>query len=302
MSNRKTCCSAPVPRSCSVTLAWLCLRRTAARVAQKRWSDPWPVPPRTWLLNNYTAGLAHPATSMPWAWWSMNGCAALPLSTAPRLRSPCSTSRCLPLPCESGCPISRLPSRRSCCGRWPKNLGSAFPPCETLLLPCNGLMTNLPLCMPLPPLLPRTQQFTRLLLPRTQQFTRLLLSLTLHIKLLGAFLLVSGETPVTSVDVPRLQSLLAYLVLHRAAPQPRAHLAYLMWPDSTDAQALTNLRNAVHRLRHTLPNADAFLHVTRQGLQWQSARPEVSWTLDACHPERSEGSLSVWQATRPDRG
>src|SRR6266496_2748143 len=123
---------------------------------------------------------------------------------------------------------------------------------------------------------------------------------TLHIQLLGDFLLISGETPVTSVDMPRLQSLLAYLVLHRAAPQPRAHLAYLMWPDSTDAQALTNLRNAVHRLRHTLPNADAFLHVTRQGLQWQSARPEVSWTLDACHPERSEGSLSVWQATRPE--
>ncbi len=123
---------------------------------------------------------------------------------------------------------------------------------------------------------------------------------TLHIQLLGDFLLISGETPVTSVDMPRLQSLLAYLVLHRAAPQPRAHLAYLMWPDSTDAQALTNLRNAVHRLRHTLPNADAFLHVTRQGLQWQSARPEVSWTLDACHPERSEGSLSVQQAARPE--
>ena len=102
----------------------------------------------------------------------------------------------------------------------------------------------------------------------------------LQIQLLGDFLLVSGEAPVTSVDVPRLQSLLAYLVLHRAAPQPRAHLAYLMWPDSTDAQALTNLRNAVHRLRHTLPNADAFLHVTRQGLQWQAARPDVSWTLD----------------------
>src|SRR2546429_5417746 len=49
---------------------------------------------------------------------------------------------------------------------------------------------------------------------------------------------------VTSVDMPRLQSLLAYLVLHCAAPLPRAHLAYLMWPDSTDAQALTNLRNA----------------------------------------------------------
>ncbi len=103
---------------------------------------------------------------------------------------------------------------------------------------------------------------------------------TLHIQLLGDFLLISGETPVTSVDVPRLQSLLAYLVIHRTAPQPRAHLAYQLWPDSTDAQALTNLRNAVYRLRHTLPDANSFLHVKRQGLQWQSERPDVSWTLD----------------------
>ncbi len=110
---------------------------------------------------------------------------------------------------------------------------------------------------------------------------------TLHIKLLGDFLLVSGETPVTSVDVPRLQSLLAYLAIHHMAPQPRSHLAYQLWPDSTDAQALTNLRNAVHRLRHTLPDADAFLHVTRQGLQWQAERPDVSWTLDVQEFERA---------------
>ncbi len=110
---------------------------------------------------------------------------------------------------------------------------------------------------------------------------------TLHIKLLGDFLLVSGEMPITSVDVPRLQSLLAYLAIHRTAPQPRTHLAYQLLPDSTDAQALTNLRNAVHRLRHTLPNADAFLHVTRQGLQWQAERPDVSWILDVQEFERA---------------
>jgi hypothetical protein len=38
---------------------------------------------------------------------------------------------------------------------------------------------------------------------------------TLHIYLLGDFLLLSGEAPVTSVDLPRLQSALAYLLLHR---------------------------------------------------------------------------------------
>jgi serine/threonine protein kinase len=106
----------------------------------------------------------------------------------------------------------------------------------------------------------------------------------LHIHLLGDFLLVSGETPVTTVDWPRLQSLLAYLLLHHAAPQSRAHLAYLLWPDSTDAQAHTNLRQLVHRLRHTLPHADRFVRIEKQTLHWQ---PDTSWTLDVADFERA---------------
>ena len=65
---------------------------------------------------------------------------------------------------------------------------------------------------------------------------------TLCIHLLGDFLLLSDETPVTSIDLPRLQSLVAYLLLHHNVPQSRSHLAYLLWPDSTDAQAHTKRR------------------------------------------------------------
>lgn len=65
---------------------------------------------------------------------------------------------------------------------------------------------------------------------------------TLHIRLLGDFYMLHGEAPVPGVDNPRLQSLLAYLVLHRDAPQPRGHLSYLFWLDSTEAQARANLR------------------------------------------------------------
>ncbi len=42
---------------------------------------------------------------------------------------------------------------------------------------------------------------------------------TLRINLLGTFLIASDHIPLTSIEVPRLQSLLAYLVLHRGAPQ-----------------------------------------------------------------------------------
>src|SRR6266853_2191496 len=94
------------------------------------------------------------------------------------------------------------------------------------------------------------------------------MSPTLHIHLLGDFLLVSGETPVTTVTVPRVQSLLAYLVLHRSAPQDRSHLAFLLWPDSEEAQAHTNLRQLLYHLRQALPHADKLLSVSKQSLQW----------------------------------
>jgi DNA-binding SARP family transcriptional activator len=99
----------------------------------------------------------------------------------------------------------------------------------------------------------------------------------LHIHLLGDFRLVYNSTPVTSVNTARLQSLLAYLVLHSNAPQPRYHLAFLFWPDSTEAQAHTNLRNLLHLLRHALPDADRFLHTDTQTLQWWVDAP---FTLD----------------------
>ncbi|HKF38699.1 MAG TPA: AAA family ATPase, partial [Ktedonobacteraceae bacterium] len=106
----------------------------------------------------------------------------------------------------------------------------------------------------------------------------------LRLRLLGEFLLLSGETPLTGIDVPRLQSLLAYLILHRTAPQSRSHLAYLLWPDSTESQAHTNLRNVLHKLRQALPDADTFLQAQRQELQWQ---PHGHWTVDALDFEQA---------------
>jgi len=101
--------------------------------------------------------------------------------------------------------------------------------------------------------------------------------LALHLQLLGDFQLVSGDKPVVGIDMPRLQSLLAYLALHRKSPQSRSQLAYLLWPDSTEAQAHTNLRNLIHKLRQVLPGAGSWLCVERQTLSWQ---PNVPWTLD----------------------
>ncbi len=111
---------------------------------------------------------------------------------------------------------------------------------------------------------------------------------TLHIHLLGDFLLVLGDTPVTTVNVPRLQqSLLAYLVLHRGAPQDRSRLAFLLWPDSTETQAHTNLRKPLHQLRQALPDADHFLHADKHSLQWLAEGSDASWTLDILDVEQA---------------
>ncbi|HEX9131750.1 MAG TPA: AAA family ATPase [Ktedonobacteraceae bacterium] len=112
---------------------------------------------------------------------------------------------------------------------------------------------------------------------------------TLHIQLLGGFQLFSGETPVSDIDIPRVQSLLAYVLLHSGAPQSRSHLAYLFWPDSTESQAHTNLRNVVHKLRQALPNADAFLQIDRQTLSWKRTTQDAPWTLDALDFEKAIG-------------
>lgn len=109
----------------------------------------------------------------------------------------------------------------------------------------------------------------------------------LHIQLLGVFSLVCADTPITSIEWPRLQSLLAYLVLHRHSRQSRTHLACLLWPDSTETQAHTNLRTLLTRLRHALPNADTFLQSDRYGLQWQPQPPHASWTLDVLDFEQA---------------
>jgi len=75
----------------------------------------------------------------------------------------------------------------------------------------------------------------------------------------------------------RLQSLLAYLVMHRHSPQLRQQLAFLFWPDISEAQARANLRKTIYDLRKLLPNLDHFVQIEDQFLQWRNS---AATTLD----------------------
>jgi DNA-binding SARP family transcriptional activator len=65
----------------------------------------------------------------------------------------------------------------------------------------------------------------------------------LRARLLGPLGLRFGDQQLPPLESARAESLLAYLLLHRDAPQPRQRLAFLLWPGSTERQTHTNLRS-----------------------------------------------------------
>ncbi|HEY9087817.1 MAG TPA: BTAD domain-containing putative transcriptional regulator [Anaerolineaceae bacterium] len=99
----------------------------------------------------------------------------------------------------------------------------------------------------------------------------------LFLDLLGTFRLRLESQPVGGFAYARLQRLLAYLALHRAAPVSRQQLAFHFWPDSTDQQALKNLRTLLTRLRHAFPQADQWISISAQIIAW---RRDALFTLD----------------------
>ena len=74
---------------------------------------------------------------------------------------------------------------------------------------------------------------------------------------------------VTTVNKSRLQSLIAYLILHGDAPQPRERLAFLLWPASSESQARTNLRQLLHHLKRALPAECNFLVTDHFSVHWR---------------------------------
>jgi DNA-binding SARP family transcriptional activator len=108
----------------------------------------------------------------------------------------------------------------------------------------------------------------------------------LSIQLLGNFSLTAGGATVR-IDQPRLQRLLVYLLLQRHHPRPRQQVAFALWPDTNDEQALKNLRTLLTRLRQSLPDLDRYLAASTYALQW---RPDAPCHLDVTGFEAACGA------------
>ena len=92
----------------------------------------------------------------------------------------------------------------------------------------------------------------------------------LHVSLLGEQSITGGGRDGAGIRTrsSRSVALIAFLAAHAGAPQLRQRIAGLFWPDSTDAQALTNLRRELHQLRQVLGDEPSLV-VTPVDLCWR---------------------------------
>ena len=99
----------------------------------------------------------------------------------------------------------------------------------------------------------------------------------MQISLFGNLRISFAGRPVTAVNTNRLHSLIAYLILHGDTPQSRERLAFVLWPESSESQARTNLRQLLHHLKRALPAECSSLVTDNFAVQW---RQDAACSID----------------------
>lgn len=95
----------------------------------------------------------------------------------------------------------------------------------------------------------------------------------LKILLFGTFQVLLDDQPITGFRSDKARALLIYLAVEAGRQHAPRSLAALLWPDASDAAALTYLRGALANLRQLLGDDQAqtqkpsFLQSTRDTIQ-----------------------------------
>ncbi|MFM1652237.1 AAA family ATPase [Brevibacillus sp. B_LB10_24] len=98
-----------------------------------------------------------------------------------------------------------------------------------------------------------------------------------HFQLLGGLKVTFDNDECTMViSAGKVRLLLAYLALTPDIPHSRKKIAFDFWPDSTEKQALSNLRKLLHDLRESLPQVNRYLTITPASIQWNHGLPFYS--------------------------
>ncbi len=101
-------------------------------------------------------------------------------------------------------------------------------------------------------------------------------------KLLGEFGLIEDGHPRLAQASASAQALVAYLLLHREGVHARQQIAFRLWPGSSEAQAQSNLRALLVRLRKVWPGVDRCVAIDQRVIGW---RAEADLRLDVAEFE-----------------
>jgi len=97
--------------------------------------------------------------------------------------------------------------------------------------------------------------------------------LNLKAQLLGNFRITLNQQDISAAFSERVKLLFAYLLLNPETQISRKQIAYTFWPDTTESQARTNLRNLIHLLRKSLQESETFFEVDSQFIKWRDNAP-----------------------------
>ncbi|WP_158289611.1 ATP-binding protein [Paenibacillus flagellatus] len=114
-----------------------------------------------------------------------------------------------------------------------------------------------------------------------------------HFQLFGRLnIVLDGVERTNDVSGGKSRLLLAYMVLAYGSPQSRKRIAFDFWPDSTDKQALSNLRKLLHDLRESVPQIDRYIRVTPGYLEWNR---EAAFHSDVREFERAAQGQTLYE-------
>ena len=97
----------------------------------------------------------------------------------------------------------------------------------------------------------------------------------LNIRLMGGFLIKRNNEPVIGLDSFKLQAFLSYIFLHPFTPHSKRQIAFLFWPDSSESQAMANLRLMLFRLRKSNPEVEQCLDIRPHAIQVRDSQSSL---------------------------
>jgi DNA-binding SARP family transcriptional activator len=119
----------------------------------------------------------------------------------------------------------------------------------------------------------------------------------LSVHLLGRVAVMWGDSVARALTVGPLLRFLASMLLRPGVPIARTAVAFTLWPDSSEAQARTNLRKAIHQLRQDLPDHERFVEIDGSSLRWRPDAPaevDVVRFLAACNSGDDRAAVAAY--------